>query len=330
MKKRSTRAVGWLMVGALALAVTACGDDEKETTDTGGETKSGYACDYPIDELYKAASSGLEAKNPTAFEFLSNLQLTTDQQNEVAALIDGDAGMEPEAAAAQWVSENADVVEGWAPTNADGGEGITLAVNPWTGSMVNAQVAKAVLEADYNTEVTISEVDENVTWEGLDDGSIDATLEVWPSGHVEDRATYIDEKKTVVDIGPLGPSAKIGWYITKKVADEHPELLTWEGFKDEELAALFKTAESGDVGQFLMGDPSYVSYDEQIIENLDLPLKFVVAGTETALIAAVQDADEQGTPLLLQFWQPHWLHSQIELVEVELPAITPECEAAAA
>ena len=64
--------------------------------------------------------------------------------------------------------------------------------------------------------------------------------------------------------------------MPKFVVDEHPELATWEGFKDPELAKLFATAESGDLGQFLMGDPSYVTYDEQIIANLGLPLKYVV------------------------------------------------------
>ena len=68
-----------------------------------------------------------------------------------------------------------------------------------------------------------------------------------------------------------------------------------------------------------MGDPSYVTYDEQIIKNLDLPLKFVVAGSEAALITAIQQAEADQKPLLLQFWQPHWLQSKVKLTEVELP-----------
>ena len=57
-------------------------------------------------------------------------------------------------------------------------------------------------------------------------------------------------------MGLLGPEAKIGWYVPTFVVDEHPELATWEGFKDPELAKLFATAETGDLGQFLMGDPT--------------------------------------------------------------------------
>jgi glycine betaine/proline transport system substrate-binding protein len=210
------------------------------------------------------------------------------------------------------------------------GTGITLAVNPWTGSAVNANVAKVVLESELGTPTTLTDLDENSTWVGMNDGSIDAVLEVWPSGHAADYETYITGTKTVVDMGLLGPSAKIGWYVPTFVVDEHPELATWEGFKDPELSKLFATAESGDLGQFLMGDPSYVTFDEQIIANLELPLKYVVAGSEAALITAIEQAETDKTPLLLQFWQPHWLQSKVDLTEVKLPDVTDECLASAA
>ncbi|MBA3604432.1 MAG: glycine/betaine ABC transporter substrate-binding protein, partial [Acidimicrobiia bacterium] len=142
-------------------------------------------------------------------------------------------------------------------------------------------------------------------------------------------ATYIEGKQTVVDLGRLGPTAKIGWYVPSFVVEEHPELATWEGFADPELAGLFATAETGDSGQFLMGDPSYVSYDEQIIANLELPLQFIVAGSEAALITAIQQAVADEQPVLLNFWQPHWLQSQVELTEVELPEVTDDCLASA-
>ncbi len=215
-----------------------------------------------------------------------------------------------------------------APVEASG-DPIVLAANPWTGSAVNVWVAKTVLEAQ-GIKADVLPLDENATWLGMADGDIDASLEVWPSGHAADYETYITGQKSIVDIGPLGPKAKIGWYIPTKMVEEHPELATWEGFKDPELAKLFATAETGDQGQFLMGDPSYVSYDEQIIKNLGLPLKFIVAGSEATLISAIQDADTNGTPLLLQFWQPHWLQSQVSLTEIALPEVTDACLASAA
>ncbi len=236
----------------------------------------------------------------------------------------------PEASEAPEATPAPDATE--APDSGDApatGEGIVLAVNPWTGSAVNANVAKVVLES-LGTPVELIDLDENATWVGMDDGSIDAVLEVWPSGHAADYETYITGKKSVVDLGLLGPSAKIGWYVPTFVVDEHPELATWEGFKDPELAKLFSTAESGaDLGQFLMGDPSYVTFDEQIIANLELPLKYVVAGSEAGLITSIQQAIDDKTPVLLQFWQPHWLQSKVDLTEVKLPDVTEECLASA-
>jgi glycine betaine/proline transport system substrate-binding protein len=210
------------------------------------------------------------------------------------------------------------------------GAGIKLAVNPWTGSAVNANVAKVVLESKLGTPTELVALDENAAWVGLDAGDLDANLEIWPSGHAADYKTYITDKKSVVDLGLLGPQAKIGWYVPSFVIDQHPELKTWEGFKDPALAKLFATAESGDQGQFLMGDPSYVTYDEQIIKNLNLPLQFVVAGSEAALITAIQASETDQKPLLLQFWQPHWLQSKVKLTEVKLPDVTDACLASAA
>ena len=74
-----------------------------------------------------------------------------------------------------------------------------------------------------------------------------------------DIDTYIKEKKSVVDGGLLGPNGHIGWYIPDFVAEAHPEYKTWEGLKSPAAAKYFATAETGDKGQFLLGDPSYVS-----------------------------------------------------------------------
>jgi glycine betaine/proline transport system substrate-binding protein len=71
-----------------------------------------YACDYAPDPLYKAANAGLEAKNKAAFDFLKKFQLTTEQQNEIAAKIDGE-GKPADVAGKEWVEANADAVNAW-------------------------------------------------------------------------------------------------------------------------------------------------------------------------------------------------------------------------
>jgi glycine betaine/proline transport system substrate-binding protein len=210
---------------------------------------------------------------------------------------------------------------------------ITLAVNPWDGSAANANVAKIVLEKQGMT-VKLTDIDENAVWPALDSGSIDANLEVWPSGHAQDFDTYITQKKSVVDGGLLGVTGQIGWYVPKFVVDENPDFATWEGLKSDEAAQYFKTAETGDLGQFLLGDPSYVSYDADIIKNLDLPFKVVVGGSEATLITQLDNALKDKTPLLFYFYNPQWKWADPAfadaVTQVELPEITDECTQSAA
>jgi glycine betaine/proline transport system substrate-binding protein len=210
------------------------------------------------------------------------------------------------------------------------GEGTTIriAVNPWTGSAANANVAKIVLEQELGYTVELVEIDEFAQFPALAAGDLDATLEVWPSGHAEDYAKYIEGGGGVVDGGKLGVIGNIGWFIPTYLLETNPKLATWEGIKGNE--SLFQTAESGDQGQFLAGDPSFVSYDEEIAKSLGLDLKVVYSGSEAALLSALDSAFQRKEPLLLYFWTPHWAHEKYDLTEVELPAFDDDCAKAAA
>lgn len=204
-------------------------------------------------------------------------------------------------------------------------EDIALCEGPWTGSAVNAYVAKAVLE-DMGHDVEIIQLDENSTWAALAEGELSACLEVWPSGHAENIAQYIDNG-LVNNIGELGVEGKIGWWMPSYMLEEHPELATWEGFTDPENAALFATAQTGDKGAFFGGDPSFVQYDGDIINNLGMNLEVVFAGSEAALIAGLDGAYSRNNPYLFYMWSPHSMFAKYDLTEVELPAYSDECYA---
>lgn len=215
-------------------------------------------------------------------------------------------------------------------TSSGDGETITLAVNPWNGSAVNVAVAQQLLQTELGFTVETVEIDENAQWAAINTGDISASLEVWPSGHAQNVEDFIDNPDAnVVNGGALGPAGKIGWYIPTYMVDQHPELATWEGFADPELAALFATAETGDLGQFLGGDPSFVQFDEAIIANLDLPLQVVYAGSEEAILASLDAAYSREEPILFYLWTPHSAHNAYDLTEVALPDYSDDCAATA-
>jgi glycine betaine/proline transport system substrate-binding protein len=206
---------------------------------------------------------------------------------------------------------------------------IKFAENPWSGSAVNVAVAKILLEEQLGYPVEVTTLDENAQWTALASGDLHASLEVWPSGHAENVAEYIDGQKVVENGGLLGPVGVIGWFTPKYMVDQHPEFATWKGFADPELAKLYATAETGDKAQFLAGDPSWVQYEEQIIPNLGLSMQVVVAGSEEAILAALDAAYSREDPVLFYFWTPHSIFAKYDLVQVELPPYSDECYAKA-
>jgi glycine betaine/proline transport system substrate-binding protein len=201
---------------------------------------------------------------------------------------------------------------------------VRLAANPWPGSYANAHVAATILTQELGLDVRIVEIDENAQWAGLDDGTLDATLEVWPSGHADNYATFITELGTVEDAGPLGAVGQIGWFLPSALLDEYPAMTSWEGLLGAE--SVFATTETGTSGQFLAADPSFVQFDEAIIANLGLDLTVVQSGSEAAQLAAVEAAIARGEPVLFYFYTPHWLHARYELTQVTLPAWSEACE----
>jgi glycine betaine/proline transport system substrate-binding protein len=199
---------------------------------------------------------------------------------------------------------------------------VTLNEQAWAGSTANTYIAKAVLEDELGCEVEITKVAEIPVFQAMADGKVDAVLEDWQ--HTDEYEQYIEKAGTVVDGGPLGVEGHIGWFIPQYLMDEHPEFETWEGLKGNE--SLFKTAESGDQGMFLGGDPGYVQKDKELIKALGLDFKHVTAGAEPAQVARWSQLYKQEKPVIFYWYTPQFLNQEYELAEVQLPERTPDCK----
>ena len=199
---------------------------------------------------------------------------------------------------------------------------LNLAVNPWVGYAANAAVIAYVAETKLGCKVTKKDLKEEVSWQGFETGQVDAVLENW--GHEDLAKTYITTKKVAVDFGPTGNKGIIGWYVPQWMADQYPDILDYKNLN--KYADMFKTSESGDKGQLLDGDPSYVTNDVALVKNLGLHYKVVVGGSETALIKSLQVATEQKKPLLFYFYEPQWALADYKVARVNLPAYTTGCD----
>src|SRR5829696_2503625 len=117
----------------------------------------------------------------------------------LALLLAGCGASQQPSAAAPTGAATGDAAPTSAPAAAPSGDKITikLAENSWTGSSVNVNVAKILLEKQLGYTVEIVTIDENAQWAALSSGDLSASLEVWPSGHAENVKTYITDQKQV-------------------------------------------------------------------------------------------------------------------------------------
>ncbi|SDT46431.1 ABC transporter substrate-binding protein [Actinoplanes derwentensis] len=201
-----------------------------------------------------------------------------------------------------------------------------LAINPWVGYEATAAVIAYVAEKDLGCKVTKKDLKEEIAWQGFGTGEVNAVVENW--GHDDLKKKYIDEQKTAVSAGSTGNKGIIGWYVPPWMAEKYPDITDWNNLN--KYAAEFKTSESGDKGQLLDGDPSFVTNDEALVKNLKLNYKVVYAGSETALITAFRQAEAKKTPLIGYFYEPQWFLAEVPLKKISLPAYTEGCDADAA
>ena len=200
---------------------------------------------------------------------------------------------------------------------------VNIAINPWVGYEADAAVVAYLLENKLNYKVVKKDLKEEISWQGFETGEVDVVLENW--GHDDLKKTYIDDKKVAVEVGPTGNQGVIGWYVPPWMAQKYPDITDWNNLN--KYADMFKTSESGDKGQLLDGDPSYVTNDEALVTNLKLNFKVVYAGSEDALIEAFRQAEAQKTAVIGYFYEPQWFLAEVPLVQVKLPPYTAGCDA---
>ena len=206
-----------------------------------------------------------------------------------------------------------------------GDKPVNIAENAWTGYAADVAVVDYILRNNLGCTTKIAKAAEQVSWQGFPTGQTDVILENW--GHEDLAKKYITDQKVAVDLGLNGNQGIIGWFVPQWMADKYPDITDYKNLN--KYADLFKTSESGDKGQLLDGDPSYVTNDVALVENLGLNYKVVTGGSEAALVTALKKATTDKTPLLFYFYEPMYALSDpsLKIAQVKLPPYTAGCDA---
>ena len=201
-------------------------------------------------------------------------------------------------------------------------EPIKIAINEWTGQHVTAHYLGNLFEkAGYQVEyVTTGAMPQ---FRGLADGSITVQPEIWTNNVSELYPEAVADGR-IIEVGALGLNNREGWAYPKYMEKQCPGLPSMQALID--CADLFTTAETGNNGRIFAYPTDWGTRSIYTVAALNLPFLAIPAGSEEEQIAEIQAAVAAKAPLVMMFWQPHWIHSQVEMGWVEIePAYDPAC-----
>ncbi|TDE57552.1 glycine/betaine ABC transporter substrate-binding protein [Nonomuraea mesophila] len=199
---------------------------------------------------------------------------------------------------------------------------VNIDVHAWVGYEAQAAVLAYLLEHELGYTVKTRKAAEEESWRDFASGKVDVIVENW--GHNDLKKEFIEEKKVALSAGLTGNKGVIGWYVPEWMAKKYPDITDYRNLN--KYARLFRTEKTGNAGQILDGDPTFVTNDEALVKNLNLNYKVVYSGSEEELIKAAQSATRNRTPLLMYFYEPQWLFTKVKLVKVALPAYAVGCD----
>ncbi|MEM0942664.1 MAG: glycine betaine ABC transporter substrate-binding protein [Pseudomonadota bacterium] len=202
---------------------------------------------------------------------------------------------------------------------------LKVPVPDWTGGAVTCEVVHYILENEMGHKVKRITIPAGTALdEGMRSGDLDFGCERWPSyDPVKDK--YVAEyggDGSIVYYAPTGIVGQSGYYVPRYMVEgpdaTAPDL---KSYKDlNQYKALFATLESGDQGR-LIGCPvaAWECEDAARLEALGVDFAVTELGSETAHWAEMQAAYKRGEPFIAYAWEPHWIHAELDLVEVSLP-----------
>lgn len=215
------------------------------------------------------------------------------------------------------------------PNGAYADDTVKIVAQNWSAARLMARIAEQIIADNLDTAVEVVEMGTGDALPQLASGDVHLALEMWNSGRLPEQLALIDSGE-VGRVGDLGVVGQVGWFVPSYVLESNPELASWEAFQSKETAALFATDSTAPLGRFLGVDPSWGSYDEEIIENLGMPFVVEYAGSEKAAIEALANAVAKQEFIVMYWWTPTAAVAQFDLKQVALPPITDECTTSAA
>ena len=204
---------------------------------------------------------------------------------------------------------------------ADSSDPIRIPINEWTGQHISAHITGTLLQkAGYSIEyVTAGAVPQ---FAAIAQGDLQLQPEVWTNnvGEVYPKAV---ERGDIEVLGQLGLAPQEGWIYPPYMADKCPGLPSYEALYD--CAQAFAAADTFPKGRLVTYPADWGTRSKDVVAMIEMPFEPVAGGSEGAMIAELKSAVAAGDPILMMFWQPHWIFADLEFDWVAWDPAEGEC-----
>jgi len=198
---------------------------------------------------------------------------------------------------------------------------IRIPINEWTGQHISAHILGTLLEkAGYGVEyVTAGAVPQ---FAAIAQGDLHLQPETW-TNNVGDIYPKAVEAGDIVVVGSLGLQPQEGWIYPPYMEELCPGLPDYQALYD--CAQAFAAADTFPKGRLISYPADWGTRTKDVVAQIEIPFEPVAGGSEGAMIAEAKSAVATEAPLLMMFWQPHWLFAEEEFNWVAFDPAEGEC-----
>ena len=198
---------------------------------------------------------------------------------------------------------------------------IKIPINEWTGQHLSAHILGQLFEKmGYKAEyVTAGAVPQ---FAAIAEGDLHVQPETW-SNNVGDIYPKAVEEGKITVVGSEGLSAREGWMYPPYMKEKCPGLPDWKALYD--CAQAFGNAETFPKGRLITYPADWGTRSKDLVEQIKLPFVAVAGGSEGAMIAEIKAAYDAKEPMIMMFWEPHWVHADYKFDWVDWPKDPKEC-----
>ncbi len=198
---------------------------------------------------------------------------------------------------------------------------IRIPINEWTGQHISAHILGSLLEkAGFGVEyVTAGAVPQ---FAAIAQGDLHLQPETW-TNNVGDIYPKAVEAGDIVVVGSLGLQPQEGWIYPPYMEELCPGLPDYQALY--ECAQAFAAADTFPKGRLISYPADWGTRTKDVVAQIEIPFEPVAGGSEGAMIAEAKSAVATEAPLLMMFWQPHWLFAEEEFNWVAFDAAEGEC-----